>query len=71
MLDDTTHRGLGIVSETKSYSTKQVLKEEIDDEYRTTLINFAKYHLIMFTMAKLWKYKNLKEIKWLCIYLIV
>ena len=27
--------------------------KEIDDEYRTTLINFAKYHLIMFVMAKI------------------
>ena len=28
-------------------------KTKIDEEYRTTLINFAKYHLIMFTMAKI------------------
>ena len=27
--------------------------KEIDEEYRTTLINFAKYHLIMFAMAKI------------------
>ena len=27
--------------------------KEIDEEYRTTLINFAKYHLIMFEMAKI------------------
>ena len=27
--------------------------KEIDDEYRTALINFAKYHLIMFAMAKI------------------
>ena len=27
--------------------------KEIDEEYRTTLINFAKYHLIIFTMAKI------------------
>ena len=29
------------------------LLKEIDEEYRTTLINFAKYHLIMFAMAKI------------------
>lgn len=29
--------------------------KEIDKEYRTTLINFAKYHLIMFAMAKIMK----------------
>ncbi len=27
--------------------------KEIDEEYRTTLINFAKYHLIVFTRAKI------------------
>ena len=27
--------------------------KEIDEEYRTTLINFDKYHLIMFAMAKI------------------
>ncbi len=26
---------------------------EADEEHRTTLINFAKYHLIMFAMAKI------------------
>ena len=29
------------------------LLKEVDIEYRTTLINFAKYHLIMFAMAKI------------------
>lgn len=29
--------------------------KEIDDEYRTTLINLAKYHLIMFIMTKIVK----------------
>ena len=27
--------------------------KEIDDEYRTTLINFAKYKIVMFTMSKI------------------
>lgn len=27
--------------------------KEIDEEYKTTLINFAKYRLIMFAMAKI------------------
>ena len=27
--------------------------EGIDEEYRTTLINFGKYKLVMFVMAKL------------------
>lgn len=29
--------------------------KEIDEEYKTTLINFAKYHLIMLQWLKLWK----------------
>ena len=32
--------------------------KEIDEEYRTTLINFAKYHLIMFAMAKIMEMTN-------------
>lgn len=27
--------------------------KEIDEEYRTTLINFGKYKLVMFTMAQI------------------
>ncbi len=27
--------------------------KEINEEYRTTLVNFTKYHLIMFAMAKI------------------
>lgn len=27
--------------------------KEIDEEYRTTLINFGKYKVVMFTMAKI------------------
>ena len=41
------------------YNTKENYEKfdkklkEIDEEYRTTLINFAKYKLVMFAMAKL------------------
>lgn len=34
------------------------LLKEIDIEYRTTLVNFAKYHLIMFAMAKIMEMKK-------------
>lgn len=39
----------------KSYTMKKfdTMLKELDEEYRTTLINFAKYHFIMFTMAKI------------------
>ena len=38
---------------TEMYEYFGNLLKEIDIEYRTTLINFAKYHLIMFAMAKI------------------
>lgn len=38
---------------TKMYKYFDTMLKEIDEEYRTTFINFAKYHLIMFSMAKI------------------
>ncbi len=35
------------------YKNFDNMLKEIDKEYRTTLINFSKYHLIMFAMAKI------------------
>lgn len=35
------------------YEKFDTMLKEIDEEYRTTLINFSKYKLIMFTMAKI------------------
>lgn len=35
------------------YNHFDSMLKEIDIEYRTTLINFAKYYLIMFAMAKI------------------
>ena len=35
------------------YKCFDTMLKEIDKEYRTTLINFAKYHLIIFAMAKI------------------
>ena len=37
----------------KMYAKFDKMLKEVDEEYRTTLINFAKYHLIMFAMAKI------------------
>lgn len=34
------------------YEKFDTMLKEIDEEYRTTLINFAKYKLVMFTMSK-------------------
>ena len=35
------------------YEKFDTMLKEIDEEYRTTLINFAKYRLVVFTMAKI------------------
>ena len=44
--------------------------KEIDDEYRTTLMNFAKYHLIMLQWLKLWRCQKKNKIKPHYFYLI-
>ena len=46
----------GLIYNTKeSYEKFDTMLKDIDEEYRTTLINFAKYKLVMFAMAKLMK----------------
>lgn len=42
-----------LYDKTKMYEKFNTILKEIDEEYRTTLINFAKYHIIMFAMAKI------------------
>ena len=37
--------------------------KSIDEEYRTTLINFAKYKLVMFTMAKIMEMEEVERNK--------
>ena len=44
----------GLIYNTKeNYDKFDTMLKEVDEEYRTTLINFAKYKLVMFAMAKL------------------
>ena len=44
----------GLIYNTKeNYEKFDNMLKSIDEEYRTTLINFAKYHIIMFAMAKI------------------
>ena len=44
----------GLIYNTKEYYEKyDTMLKELDEEYRTTLINFAKYKLVMFAMAKI------------------
>ena len=44
----------GLIYNTKeNYEKFDSMLKDIDEEYRTTLIDFSKYKLIMFVMAKL------------------
>ena len=42
-----------LYNKAEMYEKFDTMLKEIDEEYRTTLINFAKYKLVMFTMAKI------------------
>ncbi len=41
-----------LYNKTEMYERFDIMLKEIDEEYRTTLINFVKYKLVMFTMLK-------------------
>ena len=44
----------GLIYNTKeNYDKFDSMLKDIDEEYRTTLINFGKYKIVMFAMAKL------------------
>ena len=42
-----------LYNKAKMYERFDTMLKEADEEYRTNLINFAKYKLVMFTMAKI------------------
>ena len=42
-----------LYNKTEMYEKFDTMLKEVDEEYRTTLINFGKYKLVMFAMAKL------------------
>ena len=42
-----------LYNKTEMYEKFDTMLKEVDEEYRNTLINFAKYKLVMFTMAKI------------------
>ena len=42
-----------LYNKTEMYEKFDTMLKEVDEEYRTTLINFAKYKILMFTMAKI------------------
>ena len=54
----------GLIYNTKeNYEKFDSMLRDIDEEYRTTLIDFSKYKLIMFAMAKLMKMETTEQNK--------
>ena len=48
---------------TEIYERFDNMLKEVDEEHRTTLINFAKYKLVMFAMAKLMEMETTEQNK--------
>ena len=42
-----------LYNKNEMYEKFDTMLKDVDEEYRTTLMNFAKYKLVMFTMAKI------------------
>ena len=43
------------------YEKFNTMLKEVDEEYRTTLVNFAKYKIVMFTMAKIMEMEQVER----------
>lgn len=52
-----------LYNKTEMYERFDIMLKEIDEEYRTTLINFAKYKLVMCTMAKIMEMQEVERNK--------
>ena len=50
-------------SELSTYEKFDNMLKSIDEEYRTTLINFGKYKIVMFAMAKLMEMETTEQNK--------
>lgn len=54
----------GLIYNTKeNYEKFDNMLKDVDEEYRTTLIDFSKYKLIMFVMAKLMEMETVEQNK--------
>ena len=52
----------GLIYNTKDYYERfDSMLKDIDEEYRTTLINFGKYKLVMFAMAKIMEMESAEQ----------
>ena len=58
-----------LYNKTEMYEKFDTMLKEVDKEYRTTIINFAKYQLVMFVMAKIMKIEDVEKNK-VVLYLI-
>ena len=47
-----------LYNKSEMYEKFDAMLKEVDEEYRTTLINFAKYKIVIFTMAKIMEMKQ-------------
>ena len=52
-----------LYNKTEIYEKFDNMLKEVDEEYRTTLIIFAKYKLVMFTMAKIMEMQEIERNK--------
>ena len=52
-----------LYNKTEMYEKFDTMLKEVDEEYRNTLINFAKYKLVMFTMAKIMEMEQIQRNK--------
>ena len=52
-----------LYNKTEMYEKFDTMLKEVDEEYRTTLINFAKYKLVMSTMAKIMEMEQIQRNK--------
>ncbi|MBP3831021.1 MAG: hypothetical protein ILA02_01380 [Clostridia bacterium] len=54
----------GLIYNTKEYYEKfDSMLKNIDEEYRTTVIDFSKYKIVMLAMAKLMEMKKIEQNK--------
>ena len=52
-----------IYNSKENYEKFDSILKDIDEEYRTTLINFGKYKIVMFAMAKLMEMETTEQNK--------
>ena len=52
-----------LYNKTEMYEKFDAMLKEVDEQYRTTLINFSKYKLVMFAMAKLMEMETTEQNK--------